>query len=159
MPSARGLMSNRSSARQEAGRNRKRIARSARFRELPPGRLVRRCCVEGTTRRSRLRHRGRIGRVQHDLGMVKNCVRAVLDSCSLLDIDERRFQSSLLPLSRVSPSEVFMLRKFSTSVFSRIPPALLGTLLFFLAAVPLSASPPTNIRSCASPRSAKLRLH
>src|SRR6266478_866141 len=139
MPSATGLMSNRSSARQEAGRNRKRIARSARFRELPPGSLVRRCCVEGTTRRSRLLHRGRIGRVQHDLGMVKNCVRAVLDSCSLLDIDERRFQSSLLPLSRVSPSEVFMLRKFSTSVFSRIPPALLGTLLFFLAAVPLSA--------------------
>jgi len=32
-----------------------------------------------------------------------------------------------------------MLRKFSTSVFSRIAPALLGTLLFFLAAVPLSA--------------------
>src|ERR1043165_8853704 len=54
IPSAKGFMSNRSSARLEAGRKRKRIATSTRFMEISPGSAEMR--LERTTQCSRLRH-------------------------------------------------------------------------------------------------------
>src|SRR6267378_4064228 len=90
--------------------------------------------------------------------MAKNSVRAVVDSCWLFDIDQRRFQSFLSPSSRVSPSEVFMLRKFGRSVFSQIMPALLGTLLFFLAAVQLSAQSPNQYPLLRKPTISKTQI-
>jgi len=51
-----------------------------------------------------------------------------------------------------------MLRKFSTSVFSRIAPALLGALFFFLAAVPLSAQSPNQYPLLRKPTISKTQI-